>query len=510
MGNIQLGFKWCIVSGQMKEIKRKTRCFMQISTHLSETKKILKTMLPLGTSFDLLTRDLLFGKTEAFFFGIDGFVKDDIMFYILNRLQKTELPLQNIQNLSEWIQAQIPYIEVSENKNINETIQMVLSGMSALLIDGFDTAILLDTRTYPVRGVGEPDMEKVARGPRDGFVETIVLNTALVRRRIRDPRLTFEMFQIGSQSKTDIALGYIGNIVDQKLLAQIRNQLNAIDVHALNMGAKSLEELLIRKVWYNPLPQVRYTERPDVAAAHLLEGYILLFIDTTPEVIILPTTFFQFTQSAEDYYQNPAVGNYLRFVRFAAIFASLLLTPTWLMLTEAGISWSPFFTVHEKIAVPLVLQIILLELGLDLFRYVSSHAPSNLSGSLGLIGGLIIGDVAVQIGWITQEVMFYTAITALTTFAASALDFTYAIRIFRFVLIVCTGLFHIWGYILGIIYIVLTIITTPTIGGKKYTWPLYPFDKSAFLSLVFRQAVPKIQDKNYGQLQNRYNKHSNH
>ena len=132
MGNIQLGFKWCIVSGQMKEIKRKTRCFMQISTHLSETKKILKTMLPLGTSFDLLTRDLLFGKTEAFFFGIDGFVKDDIMFYILNRLQKTELPLQNIQNLSEWIQAQIPYIEVSENKNINETIQMVLSGMSAL------------------------------------------------------------------------------------------------------------------------------------------------------------------------------------------------------------------------------------------------------------------------------------------------------------------------------------------------------------------------------------------
>lgn len=483
---------------------------MQISTHLSETKKILKTMLPLGTSFDLLTRDLLFGKTEAFFFGIDGFVKDDIMFYILNRLQKTELPLQNIQNLSEWIQAQIPYIEVSENKNINETIQMVLGGMSALLIDGFDTAILLDTRTYPVRGVGEPDMEKVARGPRDGFVETIVLNTALVRRRIRDPRLTFEMFQIGSQSKTDIALGYIGNIVDQKLLAQIRNQLNAIDVHALNMGAKSLEELLIRKVWYNPLPQVRYTERPDVAAAHLLEGYILLFIDTTPEVIILPTTFFQFTQSAEDYYQNPAVGNYLRFVRFAAIFASLLLTPTWLMLTEAGISWSPFFTVHEKIAVPLVLQIILLELGLDLFRYVSSHAPSNLSGSLGLIGGLIIGDVAVQIGWITQEVMFYTAITALTTFAASALDFTYAIRIFRFVLIVCTGLFHIWGYILGIIYIVLTIITTPTIGGKKYTWPLYPFDKSAFLSLVFRQAVPKIQDKNYGQLQNRYNKHSNH
>ena len=312
------------------------------------------------------------------------------------------------------------------------------------------------------------------------------------------------------KSKTDIALGYIGNIVDQKLLAQIRNQLNAIDVHALNMGAKSLEELLIRKVWYNPLPQVRYTERPDVAAAHLLEGYILLFIDTTPEVIILPTTFFQFTQSAEDYYQNPAVGNYLRFVRFAAIFASLLLTPTWLMLTEAGISWSPFFTVHEKIAVPLVLQIILLELGLDLFRYVSSHAPSNLSGSLGLIGGLIIGDVAVQIGWITQEVMFYTAITALTTFAASALDFTYAIRIFRFVLIVCTGLFHIWGYILGIIYIVLTIITTPTIGGKKYTWPLYPFDKSAFLSLVFRQAVPKIQDKNYGQLQNRYNKHSNH
>lgn len=476
---------------------------MNISSELDTTKQMIKDILPIDKSFDMITRDLLFGKTAGFFFGIDGFVKDDIMFYILNHLQKIEASNGEVTNLSTWIRSQIPYIEVSETKDVHRMIHMVLSGMSALIIDGFDTAILIDSRTYPVRGVGEPDMEKVARGPRDGFVETIIFNTALVRRRIRDPKLTFEMFQVGTQSKTDIAIGYIRDVVDQKLLTHIQKKLKKIHVHALNMGAKSLEELLIKKVWYNPLPQVRYTERPDVAAAHLLEGYILLFIDTTPEVIILPTTLFQFTQSAEDYYQNPAVGNYLRFVRFAAILTSLLLTPTWLMITNMNLSFLPFFSIKETVHIPILLQIILLELGLDLFRYISSHAPSNLSGSIGLIGGLIIGDVAVQIGWITQEVMFYTAITALTTFAASSLDFTYALRIFRFILIICTGVFSIWGYILGIGYILTMILTTSTIGGKKYTWPLYPFDKSAFLSLLFRQSIPKIQNKEYANLQNK-------
>lgn len=478
-------------------------CFMRISSDLHKNKSMIQSMLPMDKSFDIISRDLSFGKTTAYFLGIDGFVKDDIMFYLLNHLQ--EHTPDSALHLSEWIQSKIPYIEVSKSTELEHTIQMILCGMSAILLDGFETAILIDSRTYPVRGIGEPDMEKVARGPRDGFVETIVFNTTLVRRRIRDPQLTFEMVQVGTQSKTDIAIGYIGNLVDYSLLTHIRQKLTNIHVHALTMGVKSLEELLVKKVWYNPLPQVRYTERPDVAASHLLEGYILLFVDTTPEVIILPTTLFQFTQSAEDYYQNPAVGNYLRFVRFAAILLSLFLTPTWLLLTgleNTFPSLAEFLSVKEDIGISVVVQILLLELGLDVFRYISSHAPSNLSGSLGLIGGLIIGDVAVSIGWITQEVMFYTAITALTTFAASSLDFTYALRIFRFVLIVLTGIFHIFGYVLGIGYILLMILTTPTLGEKKYTWPLYPLDKSALFSLLFRQSIPKIQDKEYGALQN--------
>lgn len=479
-------------------------CFMQISNNLNETKVMLQDILPMDKSFDIISRDLLFGDTQAYFLGIDGFVKDDIMYYLFNHLQE-QTPNSPL-DLSKWIASKIPYIEVSKTDILENMVQMVLSGMSALLLNGFNTAILIDSRTYPVRGIGEPDMEKVARGPRDGFVETIVFNTALVRRRIRDPLLTFEMVQVGTQSKTDIAIGYIGNLVDKELLTNIQKKLSEIHIHALTMGAKSLEELLVKKVWYNPLPQVRYTERPDVAASHLLEGYILLFIDTTPEVIILPTTFFQFTQSAEDYYQNPAVGNYLRFVRFLTILASLLLTPTWLLLIGLE-NYFPtltsFLSVKEEISITIFIQILLLELGLDLFRYISSHAPSNLSGSIGLIGGLIIGDVAVSIGWITQEVMFYTAITALTTFAASSLDFTYALRIFRFVLIVLTGMFHAFGYILGLVYILSMILSTPTLGGKKYTWPLYPLDKSALRSLIFRQSIPKIQNKNYGDLQNK-------
>ncbi len=196
----------------------------------------------------------------------------------------------------------------------------VLSGGAALFIDGQKEGILLDVREYPVRGPEEPDLEKVTRGARDGLVETIIFNTTLIRRRIRDPQLIFELKTVGSQSKTDVAIGYIDNVVDHKLLDEFKNKLDEININALVMAEKTLEELLIKKKWYNPLPQVRFTERPDVVAAHLLEGHIAIIVDTSPSVMLLPVTIFHFTQHAEDYYQNPLVGTYLRWIRFLLCF----------------------------------------------------------------------------------------------------------------------------------------------------------------------------------------------
>ena len=256
---------------------------MKITKSLAQNIELLKQKLPIGKSFDILTRDLYFGEQKVYWIGMDGFAKDDILQKITSDLQSLDFTkAEVVYDLHKYVAAKIGYIEVDEASDLDVIIKSILSGPSVLLFDGFDTAIILDSRTYPVRGIDEPDNEKVSRGAKDGFVETIVFNTALIRRRVRDPRLTFEMKTVGKNSQTDVVISYIDGACDPDLLKQLQNQIDSLDVSSLVAGAKSLEELLVPKRWFNPLPQVRYTERPDVAASHLLEGYILVLVDTTP------------------------------------------------------------------------------------------------------------------------------------------------------------------------------------------------------------------------------------
>ena len=173
-----------------------------------------------------------------------------------------------------------------------QIIDNVLSGPTVMIIDGFEDAIVMDLRTYPARNTGEPDKEKVTRGSRDGFVETIVFNTALIRRRIRDPRLTFEMLSVGSRSKTDVAIGYIEGLEDENLLKQIKRRVDQLEVEALNMSQESLIEGLIKHRLFNPFPKVKFTERPDVASAQILEGDIVILVDNSPSVMIIPCLLY--------------------------------------------------------------------------------------------------------------------------------------------------------------------------------------------------------------------------
>ena len=211
---------------------------------------------------------------------------------------------------------------------------MLLAGAVILVIDGENEGIIIDARTYPARSPQEPDLEKVTRGSRDGLVETVIFNTALIRRRLRDPNLVFEITSVGKRSKTDVVISYIDGIADDKLVSEVRDKIDKIDTGALVMGEKTLDELLIKKRWYNPLPQVKFTERPDVVAAHLMEGHISIIVDTSPSVMILPVTLFHFTQHAEDYYQNMSVGTYLRWVRFLGMLMALILPSLWYLLVS--------------------------------------------------------------------------------------------------------------------------------------------------------------------------------
>lgn len=470
---------------------------MNLSKDLDENITTAQSIFPIGQSFDLITRDLYLGETRGYWIGINGFCKTEILQQIFSDLQNPLYMNDTIvEDIRHYMNAKIGYAQASLTENWDDIVRNVLSGPSVLFIDGFSQAIIIDVRTYPTRGVGEPDIERVTRGARDGFVETMLFNTNLIRRRIRSPKLTFEIRSIGSESKTDVAIAYMQDYVNPVLMEQIKSKLASLNVTSLTMGSKSLEELLIKKRWFNPLPSIHVTERPDVACSFLMEGHIILIVDNSPAVLILPCTIFQFTQSPEDYYKNPVIGNYFRTVRFGCIIVSLFLMPLFLLVTahfpEISRKWNLLST-GDIPPWTIVFYVLVVEFILDLFKYSASLNSSRFSGSLSIVGGLIIGDIAIRLNWASMEILFYAAVTLLTSLSLSSIEFADGIRIFRIFLIICTGFLGIWGFAGGLAALLLSVITTPTFAGMSYFWPLYPFNWQALKTLLFRYPTSSAQ-----------------
>ncbi len=455
----------------------------------------LSRKLGVGTSFDIIKRDIIIGTKKAAFFFIDGFIKDDIMLWLMSILQTLEREEIVPNTLTKLIEKKIPYVECEAIEEIEKAELFILSGSAALFVEGLDKTIIIDARTYPARSPDEPELEKVTRGSKDGFVETIVFNTALIRRRLRDPNLRFELVNVGKRSQTDVAVAYIEDITNTDLIKSIKEKLDKIDKDALSMGAKSLEEFIVGRNW-NPFPQAKFTQRPDVAAAHLLEGHIVLIVDNTPSAMILPATFFHFTQHAEDYYQNPAVGTYMRWVRFFAILFSYVLTPLWLLFAlnqNLLPEWLDFIGPKKTGEIPLVWQFVILEFGIDVLRMASIHTPSAMTTSLGIIGGLLLSEFAIKVGWFIPETVLYMGLTGLSMFATPSLEFSLAIRIYRMMLLVLTGVFGLYGFIVGILIFIITLLRTKSFGGINYLWPLIPFNRKALMTIFMRKPIPEVR-----------------
>ncbi|MBS4534265.1 spore germination protein [Clostridium sp. D2Q-14] len=455
----------------------------------------LSERIGVGTSFDTVKRDIIIGSKNASVFFIDGFAKDDMMLFILKVLQKVDYDEIVPNTLEKLISEKIPYIECEESDEFENIEYMLLAGASILIVEGLDKAIIIDTREYPARGPEEPDLERVTRGSRDGFVETIIFNTALIRRRIRDPNLRFEIKNVGKRSKTDVVIGYIEDLTNDDLVKSIKDKLDQIDTDSLVMAEKSLEEYILGKS-ISPFPQARFTERPDVIAAHLLEGHIVLIVDTTPSVMILPVTMFHFTQHAEDYYQNPTIGTYMRWVRFLAIFFSLIVSPLWLVLannTELLPEALKFIGPKEIGEIPLLVQFLILEIGLDMLRTASVHTPNALTTSLGIIGALLLSDFAVQVGWIIPETVLYTAISGIGMFATPSIEFSLALRLFRLLLLISGGLLGPYGLLIGLILLFIILYKTKSFGGINYLWPLMPFNGKALSNVIMRKPIPEVK-----------------
>lgn len=466
-----------------------------ISANIQENIAKARSLMAIKQSFDYIERNLFFGKTKVYMLAINGFTQTEVLQHIVADVQSLSDGEGEIRNLETFIDCKLGFAQVAYVEDWEALIKNLLSGQTILIVDGFDRAVSIDTRTYPVRSIAEPDTEKVTRGAKDGFVENIIMNTALMRRRIRDPKLTFELHQVGSDSKTDVAIAYIKGKAEEKLIEKVRAKLDGLKVTSLTMGIQSLKELMIPRSYFHPLPSVFTTERPDVASSYLEEGYVLLVPDTSPEVLVLPCSIFQFTQSPEDYYKSPVVGNYIRLMRLFSLLASLLLLPLFLLFGAHVPLPEEFALVSTEGMTPvkLFIMVLVIELALDLFRYSTSHTSERFAGALSIVGGLIIGDVAIDLEWASLEVLFYGAATMLATLSIASLEMAEGIRIYRIFLVLCTGFFGLWGFGIGLAFVIISVITTPVFGKTSYFWPLVPFQWKALKTLLFRYPTVKAQ-----------------
>ena len=427
----------------IKKIKKEVGCsFKENIQYMDQT-------LPVEKSFDIIRREMEIGGKESVFYYIDGFIKDEAMLKIMDSflsITAEDLP----QDAETFSKQKIPYVEVDVLKCFDDILRNVLSGTAVFFVDGYDAALCMDCRSYPARGVDEPDKDKSLRGSRDGFVETIVFNTALMRRRIRDPHLIMEMTEAGQSSRTDIAVCYMSDRVDKELLNNIKSRIEKLEVDDLRMIQQSLA---------------------DTAAACLLEGKVVILVDNSPSAMILPTSVLDMIEEANDYYFPTLTGMYLKISRTLITIATVFFTPLYLLYMQNP-QWLPdvfsFVMVRDQINLPLIWQFLLLELSIDGLRLAAMNTPTMLSTPLSVIAGIVMGEFSVESGWFNSEVMLYMAFVAVANYTQPNFELGYALKFMRLMLLVLTAVFNLYGFVVGCILVLCFLVFNKTLSGRNY------------------------------------------
>ncbi len=464
---------------------------MNVQNELKQTMAYMEGELRVSRNFDVIYRVLKIGDRQAVVYCIDGFAKDEILEKLLEFLMK-QIPKEFPPDAHEFSKVLLPYAEIGLAKEYEPAVLALLTGQSLLFIDGYDQCLTIDCRTYPARNVAEPDKDKTLRGSRDGFVETLVFNTALIRRRIRDPKLTMEVVQAGRRSMTDICFCYIEDRVDRKLLDKLRKKIQELDVDALTMNQQSLAECIYPYKWYNPFPKFKFTERPDTAAASVLEGNLVVLVDNSPSAMILPSSIFDIIEEVDDYYFPPVTGTYLRISRTLIAILTYFITPVYLlfhMYPQWLPEWMEFAQIAEDINVPILIQLLILELALDGLRLAAVNTPNMLSTPLSITAALVLGEFSVKSGWFNAESVLYMAFVAVANFTQSSYELGYAVKFMRIINLLLTAAFGLAGFIGGIAVFIAAILTNKTISGYSYLYPLIPFNWKRIKERFFRVRI---------------------
>ena len=468
-----------------------------------------RKQLPLGESFDLLERQVIIGGRKGTCWFVDGLTDGDLMQRVMDYLIKVQpQDMEGISTSQQFIASHMPFLDTTLAKTEAEAVIRLYSGLVPLVVEELDRIIIIDARSYPSRSVEEPQKEKSLRGAKDGFTEGFMTNIALIRRRLRDNRLVFRHFTIGNFSKTDVALAYMKEKADSRMVIRLEKLLKKLetepDLDTLTVGDQSLLEKILlseRKEKggrgtaggrFNPFPKVRYSQRPDIISAHISEGKIAIIVDNSPTVMLVPVGIFDFLQDVDDYYFPQLTGNYFRLIRLANFILILFLTPVYLVIAENQ-NLAPellkFFIPQEDFAIPLFWQFILLELAVDALKLASLNTPESLGMSLSVIGALILGEFSINSGWFIAQTILCMAVVALAGFTQPSIELSYSVKFTRILMLVGAYLLGVWGIVLGAGISFIVMVTTRTLTGESYLYPLIPFHWNALKRLLFRTSM---------------------
>ncbi|MFD2332197.1 spore germination protein [Cohnella sp. GCM10020058] len=453
--------------------------------------KVKKTF-GMSASFDVQIREMTFSGCRTGLLFLSSFAKDTALTEVLKRLSYLTPDSVSHDALETFLKYYMPSIQIREVDSFTEMVNDVLVGNAAFYVDGEPRVLLMDVRQYPGRQPEQPELEKVVRGSKDGFTESLLTNVGLIRRRLRDPKLRFEITKVGERTQTDVAIVYIDDVADTKLVESVRDKIKSVKIDGIPLADKQLEEVTVKTGW-NPFPLVRYSERPDVVASHLLDGSVTVLVDTSPSVMMLPTTYFDLIQHAEENRQSPFIGTYLRWIRFFGLLASMFLMPLWYMYAESPElrpSWLWFLGADKTGDLPLILQFMLVEIGVDLMRLAAVHTPTPLVTAMSLVSAILIGDIAVKTGLFINEVILYMAVAAIGTFATPSYELGLANRIVRLVLLLAVFLFQLPGFAACAAIMLISLVMIRSY-NTPYMWPFIPFNGPAMLNVLLRRPLPK-------------------
>ncbi|WP_416435144.1 spore germination protein [Priestia megaterium] len=490
---------------QYKEIKI-TSDNETLSSSLDEN--LTKIKESLGNSGDLVVRDFKMGKPflcKVASVYINGLTDKEILGYSI---------IERLMNDGDIIEKDAPYLPSQLGTYIKEHILTItnvegitnfyklflslLSGETIVLLDGWNQGYACAAQGGDLRAISEPVAESSVTGPRDSFTESLISNTAMVRRRIKSPNLWLETMEIGTITQTEIGLMYVKGIVNDKLLTEVKERLGKIEVDEVQ-GSNTIEEWISDETW-TPWPTIFITERPDVVAGNLLEGRVVIFVNETPTPLIVPATWNQFFQTAEDYYLRWTMASFLRILRIVSFLITLLgpslfvaflsfhpeLIPTPLLINLAA--------QRQSIPFPLIIEALLMEFTFEVLREAGVRMPRPVGQAVSIVGALVLGEAAVSAGIVSSAMVIVVAATAIASFTIPHYSMTDATRLLRFGMMILASFFGLYGIGLGVIMLVAHTCSLRSF-GIPYLAPFAPIILADQKDSIFRLPLPFLSKR---------------